>query len=217
VAVASTLLRRIAWGAAALATLALVSGALMNLYVSRSSRPYQIASANAVAPRDVAIVPGSSVFRGRPNLHLARRLQGALELYQQGRVQRILVSGNEDAGEVSAMSRWLMERGVRERDLLQDPNGVRTLETMRNAADRFDIRSAIISTQGLYLDRTLFLARESGIDALGIPAVAGRLRPSAPIYEAAKTALAFVEVYVLGRLEREREAAPAVAIAARLR
>ena len=114
------------------------------------------------------------------------------------------------------MHGWLADRRVPELSILRDPNGLRTLETMRNAADKFDIHSAVVSTQDLFLDRTVFLARQAGIDAIGFAATPTRLRASAPIYEAAKTALAFVEVYVLGRLDHE-QAPDVVAIAAGVR
>jgi vancomycin permeability regulator SanA len=195
-------------------TLASVVGGLAVVRVARLARPHEARAVTDVAAHDVAIVPGASVSRGRPNRHLANRLESARQLYERGLVRRVLVSGNEQAGEVSAMSRWLVERGVPEADILRDPDGVRTLETMRNAAGRFTIASAVVCTQAQFLDRTVYLAREAGIDAAGVAAAATRLRPSSRAVEAAKTVLAFLEADVLGRLDR----APApVAVVAEVR
>ena len=81
-------------------------------------------------------------------------------LYQGGRVKKILVSGNEtaEAPEVTAMTAWLLERGVAAKDILTDTGGSRTRETMNRAADVFDVHDAVICTQDVNVDRSVYLA-----------------------------------------------------------
>jgi vancomycin permeability regulator SanA len=136
------------------------------------------------------------VNNGKPFVHLEARLQMALSLYQGGRVKAILVSGNEtaEAPEVSAMTTWLLERGVARKDILADNGGSRTRETMNRAAGVFDVHDAVICTQDVNTARSLFWAERAGIDAVAVGAPS-TLAQSARYMrsEALKTALAFVE------------------------
>src|SRR5437868_5151658 len=117
-------------GASALLLVGAVLGS--NAWVARSANGRAYAAVDAVPARSVAIVPGARVVDGKPFVHLRGRLETALMLYRGGRVRKILVSGNETAAspEVTAMSAWLRERGVAEKDILTDSGGSRTRETM---------------------------------------------------------------------------------------
>ena len=83
-------------------------------------------------------------------------------------MKSILVSGNEtaEAPEVSAMTAWLLERGVAKKDILTDDGGSRTLETMNRAAGVFDVHDAVICTQDVTVARSLYLAEHAGINAV---------------------------------------------------
>ena len=64
----------------------------INLFVLAKARPYTKASEQSAY---VAIVLGARVYpSGRLSPMLEDRIQTALELYQQGKVKRILVSGD---------------------------------------------------------------------------------------------------------------------------
>ena len=170
-----------------------------NIWVARASDGRAFASATGVPSRSVAIVPGARVHNGKPFVHLEARLQMALSLYQAGRVKSILVSGNEtaEAPEVSAMTAWLLARGVAKKDILTDNGGSRTRETMNRAAGVFDVHDAVICTQDVAAARSLYLAEHAGIDAVAA-AVPSRLAQSAPYMrgEFLKTTLAFFESLV---------------------
>ena len=160
--------------------------------------------ASEVPRRSVAIVPGARVHADdTPYPALADRLEAALALYQAGRVDRILVSGDhhrEGYDEVNGMQRWLLERGVSAEDVFLDHAGLRTLDTMERAARVFQVRDAVICTQRYHLGRSLFLARAAGIDAVGLVADR-RIYPKArrdAMREALARGGAFVDVVVLG-------------------
>lgn len=170
-----------------------------NIWVARASDGRAFASATGVPSRSVAIVPGARVHNGKPFVHLEARLQMALSLYQGGRVKAILVSGNEtaEAPEVSAMTAWLLARGVAQKDILADDGGSRTRETMNRAAEVFDVHDAVICTQDVAAARSLYLAEHAGINAVAA-AAPSRLAQSAPYMrgEFLKTTLAFFESLV---------------------
>ncbi len=126
----------------------------------------------SVPERTAAIVPGASVTsKGRPSAVLHDRLETARQLYLRGKVERILVSGDNRTryyNEPLAMRRWLVDHGVPDRHIYADYAGQRTLDTMVRAARVFQVRDAVICTQTFHLHRSVFLARQAGIDAVGM-------------------------------------------------
>jgi SanA protein len=165
---ARLLLARASKAVVAIGAATFVFVGVCNLWVSHASAGL---SHRALAPgkmRDVAIVPGTFARKREPGAMLRARLEMALQALVQGRVRAILVSGNEAAGEVSVMRSWLERQGVDPTRILDDPEGTRTIETMRNAARRFGVTSAVVCTQPISMGRTIFLAQASGIDATGL-------------------------------------------------
>jgi SanA protein len=180
----------------------------MALWVRYRPAPFLFEPGDAIPERFVAIVPGARVSPGgQPSQSLEDRLQAALELYRSGRVKKLLVSGDHHApeyDEVNAMQRWLRERGVPDADVFLDHAGIRTLDTMVRASRVFQVRDAIVCTQRYHLPRAVFLAREAGIDAIGVAAdrheyVKARLDAAR---EFAARIRAFLDVYLLGTQPR---------------
>ncbi|MEA2697045.1 MAG: SanA protein [Myxococcales bacterium] len=176
---------------------------LANLVVFRQAKPFIYQSVDAVPARAITIVPGNMVINGVPVDMLAQRLNAALMLYRMGKTQVILVSGNRQAedgyDEVAAMHRWLVQRGVSDAAIVDDPAGFRTLDTMERAARIFKVKSAIVCSQGVHLPRSVYLARHAGIDAVGLVTNPGQ--PAHMLYmphETLGSAVAFVETS-LGR------------------
>lgn len=181
--------------AACAVTAALLVGGT-NAWLLSSSDAQGPSDLSSPPSRTVAIVPGAPVPGGRPSPFLERRLESAIALYRSGRVTTILVSGNDTAGspEVRVMRAWLSERGVSPHDILADPGGYRTRETMVRASALFDVKHAIVCTETLSKPRTLYLAKHAGIDAvaLALPTELSRI-PRWVAREALKNTLAFLE------------------------
>jgi len=188
---------RRALGILALGGAAVLTGVVAtNAQVRASVAHRAYRDAASVPARPVAIVPGSPTSRGKAKATLEGRLRGAFELYRSGQVRAILVSGIDvdHDPETSAMRAWLEERGVPAGDIADDNRGTRTRETMHRAADTFGVERAIVCTEALAMPRTLYLAKASGIDAVGleIPSPLDHL-PKWVAVEALKTTVAFVE------------------------
>jgi vancomycin permeability regulator SanA len=179
--------------------LAVAGVVVPNMWVARAVGAHAYAQVSSAPARSVAIVPGAAVYRGQPLASLKGRLETALALYQQGQVKAILISGNDSptSPEVSVMRRWLAAHDVPASDILSDDHGSRTRNTMLDATADFGVGDAIVCTQALYVDRSVFLARQAGIDAVGIGVpspISGSLRNVGR--EMLKTALAFYESYL---------------------
>jgi vancomycin permeability regulator SanA len=161
---------------------AVVGAAIFNAVVILTGNAYELATGarQTVAtpalapPAPWAIVLGNRVFAdGRVSSDLHGRLALALALHRLGKVGKIYVSGEFRSGdaydEPGVMAAWLRKRGVPDEDLVLDRGGYRTAATMADAvAD--GLREAIVCTQGYHLPRALFLARQAGLQATGVPA-----------------------------------------------
>jgi SanA protein len=122
----------------------------------------------------VAIIFGAGLrYDGTPTAILRDRVQTAVELYQQGRVSKLLMSGDNsfvDYNEPEAMRQYALSLGVPDKDIVLDYAGRRTYDTCYRAAAIFQIDSAILVTQSFHLPRALFLCNWFGVDSVGVEA-----------------------------------------------
>jgi SanA protein len=157
---------------AAAVLLAAIAGA--NVHVLASANPF-VSSPTEVAAADCIVVPGARILAdGTPFPMLADRLEAAFDLFARGKAPHIVLSGRGGGGlavdEVGAMRRWLLARGVPAAALLDDPLGLRTLDTMRRCADTLGMRSAIVVSNDFHVGRAVFLGQHCGLDARGVAA-----------------------------------------------
>jgi len=123
--------------------------------------------------KPIAIVLGAGLRRdGTPTLVLQDRITTAVALYQQRKVMKLLMSGDnsvENYNEPEAMRRFAVQLGVPEHDIVLDYAGFRTYDTCFRAKHIFNVDEAIIVTQSFHLPRALYLCRELGIFAKRSP------------------------------------------------
>jgi SanA protein len=145
-----------------------------NAYVLLSTEGEATANVADVPHAQVAIVPGALVKPdGKMSAMLADRVRQAEALWEAGKVDRILVSGDHGAwvyDEPDTMRKALVAGGVPGRVVFEDHAGFDTWATMVRARNVFDVRSAVVVTQGFHMPRALYLAHEAGIDATGLTA-----------------------------------------------
>lgn len=123
--------------------------------------------------RQWVIVLGDRVNDGEPSVYLRERLETALTILRENRAQRVLVSGHAAStkgDEVTAMRKYLVDRGVDGGAITDDRFGVTTYNTCARAASVFDIKEAVLVTQDFHLRRAVALCRAQGIDAVGAEA-----------------------------------------------
>jgi vancomycin permeability regulator SanA len=146
----------------------------------------QRASAELAPARPVALVLGAGVRPdGRPTTLLARRLDIAADLYHRGRVEAVLVSGDnsvETYNETDAMRAYLVAAGVPERKIAGDYAGFSTWDSCARAGEVFGVRSATVITQEFHLPRAVALCRAAGIDAAGVGDSSLDVRRVATVY-----------------------------------
>lgn len=128
----------------------------------------------------VALVYGAGLAPGGvPSPVLAQRLDAAIALYRAGKVDTLLLSGdNSDPfhDETRAMVRYVVDRGVPASAVQEDDAGLSTYDSSVRAHTVFGVREAVLVTQRFHLTRALYIANSVGIDAWGVAADEGRPR-----------------------------------------
>ena len=158
-------------GFLALATMIL---AVPNIWIWGASRGHihVYGSEGDTARAPVAIVLGASVYpNGTPSPWLRYRLEVAAGLYESGRVDAILVSGDNGRttyDEPSAMRDYLVKIGVPSEAVALDYAGFDTYGTCVRATKIFGIDEAIIVTQDFHEPRAVFACRSAGLQVEGV-------------------------------------------------
>ena len=126
----------------------------------------------SVPVHQVAIVFGAGLWRdGSPTPVLRDRVTTAAELYFNGKVDKLLMSGDnstENYDEPGAMLTYAMSLGVPEDAIVVDYAGRRTYDTCYRARDIFGIDEAILVTQGYHLPRAIYTCNGLGVTAVGV-------------------------------------------------
>ncbi len=155
----------------------LLAGAIavmINFYVIFSGRRHIIKSEDAEIDFDCALILGCSVRGGIPSDMLKDRLDRGVELYKNGKCKKILVSGDNSGkhyNEVGVMKNYLIDEGVPEDAIISDNFGFSTYESMYRAAKVYGFNKILVVTQRYHLYRSVFLARNFGMDAKGVEAM----------------------------------------------
>ena len=127
-----------------------------------------------VTPRRAAIIFGAGLKRdGSVTSILRDRVAAAAELYFYGKVEKLLMSGDNrflDYNEPGAMRAYALSLGVPENAIVLDYAGRRTYDTCYRAKAIFGLTEAILVTQSFHLPRALYTCNHLGLDAVGFEA-----------------------------------------------
>jgi vancomycin permeability regulator SanA len=147
------------------------------MYVGSARHRVSAADAPATA---VGLVFGAGAPEGKPSPMLVGRLKLSADLYRRGKVQVLLVSGDNSRShynEPKVMRDYLIGEGVPRDRIVLDYAGFDTWDSCVRAKKIFGLDRAILITQRFHLPRALTLCRSAGIDAWG---VGDDSRPYAP-------------------------------------
>lgn len=146
----------------------------LSFYIHSSTSEKIYKSIDALPEAKTVIILGASVHSdGKLSPVLQDRVETGFYLYRKGKVKRFLLTGDhrtEDYDEVSAMRNYLVKKGVPPKDISTDPAGLNTYESMNRSQKVFDVSNAVVVTQPFHLPRTLFIAKNLGLDYSGFPA-----------------------------------------------
>lgn len=144
----------------------------VSLYVQAKTESYRFSNPALVPAKRVAVVFGAQVKRdGSLSDMLADRVNGAIGLYQSGKVEKILMTGDNgsfDYDEVSAMKRYAIKNDIPDKDITLDYAGFNTYESCYRAKEIFGLKEAVLVTQKYHLPRAVYACRKLGVEAVGL-------------------------------------------------
>lgn len=125
----------------------------------------------AVPAAPVAIVFGAGLGPGGTlSAFLAHRVDLSIQLWRQGRVGVLLMTGDNGTvahNEVAAMRRYALDHGVPDGAIVLDHAGFSTYDSCYRAHAVFGVTRAVLVTQTYHLPRAVATCRALGVDAVG--------------------------------------------------
>jgi SanA protein len=151
----------------------------------------------------VAIIFGAGLRRdGTPTAMLRDRVLTGADLYFQGKVEKLLMSGDNRFAyynEPESMRQFALSVGVPDEAIVLDYAGRRTYDTCYRARSIFGVESALLVTQRFHLPRAVFLCNTLGLDTVGVEAASCYWNGSRFVWDIREqfaTVAAFLDLYV---------------------
>ncbi len=122
---------------------------------------------------DCILVLGAGIWGDKPSPMLEDRLNEAISLYKNGVSSKIIMSGDHgktDYDEVNTMKNYAIQQGIPSEDIFMDHAGFSSYESMFRAKEIFGANKIVIVTQKYHLYRSIYIARQLGIEAYGVGA-----------------------------------------------
>lgn len=178
----------------------------INLYVVNASGDLVFEDAAEVPECDVALLLGTAriLAGGQQNAFFFHRIEAAVDLYQAGKVKKIIVSGDNGTlryNETEDMREELVKRGIPPGDIVNDHAGFRTLDSVVRAQSVFGQKRIIVVSQRFHIQRAIFIAHAHDMEAYGYVARDPRSsRSTAKVMarEYLARVKAFLDCYILG-------------------
>ncbi|MBQ9074533.1 MAG: YdcF family protein [Mogibacterium sp.] len=150
---------------------------------------------------DVAIVLGASVYDNSPSPVFCERINHAVELYEDGYVNMIIMTGGVGEGNIRSEAdiarEYAEQQGIPEEAILIEETSTITAENLENAKrimEQNDMDTALIVSDPLHMKRAMLYAQDLDIDAYSSPT------PTS-LYRSWRTRLPFLmreEFYYIG-------------------
>ena len=122
----------------------------------------------------VGVVFGAKLNKdGEPGPYLKDRLDTALDLYFNDKIDIIILSGerlHQDFNEIDVMEKYILENGVPIEDTYLDTGGLDTYSTVYRVKNIFEFDHVIYITQNFHLTRATLLGKMMGVECIGFNA-----------------------------------------------
>jgi len=145
----------------------------INMHVEYITKDYVYDNIEQLPHNKVALLLGTSKYLtrgGNINLYYKYRIEAAVELYQSGKVDYILVSGDNSAiayNEPVTIKKDLIAKGIPDEKIYLDYAGFRTLDSVVRAKEVFGQDSFTIVSQPFHNKRAVYIAKWKNINAIG--------------------------------------------------
>lgn len=147
---------------------------LTSLIIKLKTEQYIYHDLKQAPKAQVVVILGAAILRnGGLSPILRERVDQAQALYEAGKVEKILVTGDNSTlahNEVNPVRLYLLGNNIPDQDIFLDHAGFDTYSSLYRARDIFRADSLIVVSQSFHLPRAIFIARALGIKAYGFEA-----------------------------------------------
>lgn len=187
-------------------------------WISAASQNQITHKIEEIKPHKAAMVLGTSkrIRGGNINLYFKYRMQAVKELFDNNKIEYIIVSGDnsvKEYNETRDMKNYLMDLGVPEERIVEDYAGFSTLDSVVRTKEVFGQDSIIIVSQPFHTERAVFIANHYDIAAVGYNAksVSRNYSMKTRAREYLARVKCLLDVFILHRMPKfykEKEAFP---------
>ena len=147
----------------------------INISVSILGNKYSYDSIDKIPHNHCALVLGTSKYlsNGHDNLYYLYRIKAAVDLYNNMKVDYIIVSGDnrfKNYNEPVKMFNDLVASGIPKSKIVLDYAGFRTLDSVIRGKEVFGQNEFTIVSQPFHNQRAIYIARKRGINAIAFNA-----------------------------------------------
>ena len=143
----------------------------INIYSSKSIYDDQI---NIPENYRVGVVFGAKLNKdGSPGIYLKDRLDMALDLYFNDKIDVIVLSGerlNPNFNEIDVMEKYILDNGVPINHTYLDTGGLDTYSTVYRIKNIFQFNQVVYISQNFHLSRAILIGKLTGVDCIGFNA-----------------------------------------------
>lgn len=165
------ILKTLKWVVPLVATYVIV----INLWIVFQAKNSIYNNVSELPKNKVGLILGTSKFtsHGNINLYYKYRLEAAIALYHAGKIEYILISGDnsrKDYDEPTDFKKDLIKEGIPKNKIYLDYAGFRTLDSVMRAKEIFGLNAITIISQKFHNERAIYLARYFNINAIAFNA-----------------------------------------------
>ena len=171
------IVKRIAWAAGVIAILCIALMFVCNQIVVNNARGKAFSEIDSIRYNKVGLLLGTTPqarFDRITNYFFVYRIDAAEQLYKAGKIEKILISGDENSldgvNEPECMRDSLVARGVPASAIILDGKGYRTICSVINANKVYGLKSFTIISQKFHNERAIYQAEHLGLDIENIQA-----------------------------------------------
>lgn len=163
-------LKQLLLGAAAVGLLALLGIVAVYQVIARNASGRLFDDPQEIDEPQIALLLGTTpkLADGRANLYFEYRVAATLKLFEAGKIQRVIVSGDhsrDDYNEPEAFRARFVEAGISPEQIHLDYAGFRTLDSVVRAQKVFGQSKVLIISQPFHNERAIYLADHFGLEA----------------------------------------------------
>ena len=169
--------KKILWTTCVMAFVCIVLMLICNQIVVNNAKGKVFSDIDSIKYNKVGLLLGTTPQAriGRiTNYFFIYRIDAAEELYKAGKIEKILISGDENSldgiNEPECMRDSLVARGIPSSAIFLDGKGYRTINSIINANKVFGLKSFTIISQEFHNERAIYQAEHLGLDVENLQA-----------------------------------------------